>query len=42
MYGDTTNMTLETPVTMRIKYVSPNEDLYGQSFDKRMSNLIEI
>ena len=33
MYGDTTNMTLETPVTMRIKYVSPNEDLYGQSFD---------
>lgn len=42
MYGDTSNMTLETPVTMRIKYTSPNEDLYGQSFDKRMSNLIEI
>lgn len=33
MYGDMTNMTLETPVTMRIKYISPNEDLYGQSFD---------
>ena len=33
MYGDTTNMTLETPVSMRIKYISPNEDLYGQSFD---------
>ena len=33
MYGDMTNMTLETPVTMRIKYSSPNEDLYGQSFD---------
>ena len=33
MYGDTTNMTLETPVTMRIKYTSPSEDLYGQSFD---------
>jgi surface protein len=33
MYGDTTNMTLETPVTMRIKYTSPNEDKYGQSFD---------
>ena len=33
MYGDTTNMTLETPVQMRIKYTSPNEDKYGQSFD---------
>ena len=33
MYGDTTNMTLETPVTMRIKYTSPDEDKYGQSFD---------
>lgn len=33
MYGDTTNMTLETPVTMRIKYTSPNEEKYGQSFD---------
>ena len=33
MYGDTENMTLETPVTMRIKYTSPNEDVYGQSFD---------
>lgn len=33
MYGDTTNMTLETPVQMRIKYTSPNEDLYGHNFD---------
>ena len=33
MYGDMTNMTLETPVNMRIKYTSPSEDLYGQSFD---------
>ena len=33
MYGDTSNMTLETPVSMRIKYTSPNEDKYGQSFD---------
>ena len=33
MYGDMTNMTLETPVPMRIKYTSPNEDKYGQSFD---------
>ena len=33
MYGDMTNMTLETPVEMRIKYTSPNEDKFGQSFD---------
>ena len=33
MYGNMTNMTLETPVPMRIKYTSPNEDKYGQSFD---------
>ncbi len=33
MYGDTTNMTAETPVQMRIKYTSTNEDKYGQSFD---------
>ena len=33
MYGDMTNMTLETPVAMRIKYTSPDEDKYGQSFD---------
>lgn len=31
MYGDASNMLL--PVKMRIKYTSPNEDLYGQSFD---------
>ena len=33
MYGDMTNMTLETPVNMRVKYTSPNEDEFGQSFD---------
>ena len=33
MYGDTKNMTGEIFQTMRIKYTSPNEDLYGQSFD---------
>ncbi len=33
MYGDMTNMTLETPVNMRIKYTSPNDEKYGQSFD---------
>ena len=33
MTGDTTNMTLETPVQMRVKYTSPNTEIYGQSFD---------
>lgn len=33
MYGDTTNMTGDVAVPMRIKYISPNEELYGQSFD---------
>lgn len=33
MYGDMTNMTDQFPVNMRIKYTSPNEDKYGQSFD---------
>ena len=33
MYGDTSNMTLETSVPLRIKYTSPDEDKYGQSFD---------
>ena len=33
MYGDTSNMTGEIFQTMRIKYTSPNEELYGQSFD---------
>lgn len=33
MYGDDTNMTLENPVQMRIKYTSANTDKYGQSFD---------
>lgn len=33
MYGDTKNMTGEIFQTMRIKYTSPNEELYGQSFD---------
>lgn len=34
LYGDTTNMTNENKVQMRVKYTSPNEDLYGQSFDQ--------
>lgn len=33
MYGDTSKMTLETPVPMRVKYTSTNEEKYGQSFD---------
>jgi hypothetical protein len=33
MYGDTSKMTLENAVTMRIKYTSPDEEKYGQSFD---------
>lgn len=33
MYGDTTNMTGDTTVKMRIKYESTNDELYGQSFD---------
>ena len=33
MYGDTTNMTDLYQVPMRIKYESPDEDKYGQSFD---------
>ena len=33
MYGDTTNMTLENAVPMRVKYISPNTEKYGQPFD---------
>ena len=33
MYGDTSNMTGTIFQTMRIKYTSPNEELYGASFD---------
>lgn len=33
MYGDTTAMTLENAVQMRIKYTSTNSEKYGQSFD---------
>lgn len=33
MYGDTSTMTLENAVQMRIKYTSTNSEKYGQSFD---------
>ena len=33
MYGDTSKMTLENKVPMRIKYTSTNTEKYGQSFD---------
>jgi surface protein len=33
MYGDVSNMSLETPARLRVQYTSPNEDYYGQSFD---------
>lgn len=33
MYGDTTNMTLENAVPLRVKYISPNTEKYGQPFD---------
>ena len=33
LYGDTSNMTLDNKVEMRVKYVSPNPELYGESFD---------
>lgn len=32
-YGDLTNMTGDNAVNLRVKYVSPNADLYGNSFD---------
>ena len=32
-YGDLTNMTGDNAVNLRVKYVSPNADLYGDSFD---------
>lgn len=31
--GDTTHMTGDTAVEMRVKYTSPNEELYGENFD---------
>lgn len=39
LYGDMTNMTLENKVRMRIKYVSPNADKYGSSFDLNYSEM---
>lgn len=33
IYGDQSNMTLTNKKEMRIKYVSPNADLYGASFE---------
>ena len=33
MWGDTTEMSLTQKKTMRIKYVSPNNEVYGESFE---------
>lgn len=33
LWGDTTEMSLTQKKTMRIKYVSPNNEEYGESFD---------
>ena len=38
LYGDTTNMTHEQTVDMRIEYVSPNEEKYGMSFSTGIPN----
>ena len=36
--GDTTNMTPTQTVDMKIKYVSPNEEKYGSSFETGIQN----
>lgn len=36
--GDTTNMTATQTVPMKIEYVSPNEEKYGQSFNTGIQN----
>lgn len=36
--GDTTNMTASQTVPMKIEYVSPNEEKYGQSFNTGIQN----
>ena len=33
LWGDTTEMSLTQKKTMRIKYISPNNEKYGESFD---------
>lgn len=38
LYGDTTNMTHEQTVDMRIEYTSPNEEKYGMSFSTGIPN----
>lgn len=38
LFGDTTNMTHEQTVDMRIEYVSPNEEKYGMSFSTGIPN----
>lgn len=36
--GDTTNMTATQTVPMKIEYISPNEEKYGQSFNTGIQN----
>lgn len=38
LFGDTTNMTPTQTVNMRIEYISPNEEKYGQSFNTGIQN----
>lgn len=38
LIGDTTNMTHEQSVPMKINYVSPNEEKYGMSFSTGIQN----
>ena len=38
LFGDTTNMTHEQTVDMRIEYLSPNEEKYGMSFNTGIPN----
>lgn len=38
LYGDTTNMTAEQTVDMRIEYISPNEEKFGASFSTGIQN----
>lgn len=38
LYGDTTNMTPDQTVDMRIEYISPNEEKFGSSFNTGIQN----
>ena len=40
MYGDTSNMTNLVQVPMMVKYISTNEELYGESFDAPYTNVM--